>query len=124
MIVGRNAERLAGVAEEITARGGGTVRSHPADVTDEEQVERPWRTPRAGMTGCTGCALRGRIADHRPGHQMDSEAWRRTVDLNVNGSMYVLKHAAREMVRGVVDPSSPFPPSRPATSTAGSVPTG
>ena len=32
--------------------------------------------------------------------QVDSEAWRRTVDLNVNGSMYVLKHAAREMVRG------------------------
>jgi NAD(P)-dependent dehydrogenase (short-subunit alcohol dehydrogenase family) len=32
--------------------------------------------------------------------QIDSEAWRRTVDLNVNGTMYVLKHAAREMVRG------------------------
>ena len=32
--------------------------------------------------------------------QVDSDAWRRTVDLNVNGSMYVLKHSAREMVRG------------------------
>jgi NAD(P)-dependent dehydrogenase (short-subunit alcohol dehydrogenase family) len=32
--------------------------------------------------------------------QIDSEAWRRTVDLNVNGTMYVLKHAARELVRG------------------------
>jgi NAD(P)-dependent dehydrogenase (short-subunit alcohol dehydrogenase family) len=32
--------------------------------------------------------------------QIDSDAWRRTVDLNVNGTMYVLKHAAREMVRG------------------------
>jgi len=31
--------------------------------------------------------------------QIDSEAWRRTVDLNINGTMYVLKHAAREMVR-------------------------
>jgi len=32
--------------------------------------------------------------------QVDSDAWRRTVDLNVNGTMYVLKHTAREMVRG------------------------
>ena len=32
--------------------------------------------------------------------QIDSAAWRRTVDLNVNGTMYVLKHAARELVRG------------------------
>jgi NAD(P)-dependent dehydrogenase (short-subunit alcohol dehydrogenase family) len=32
--------------------------------------------------------------------QIDSEAWRRTVDLNVNGTMYVLKHSARHMVRG------------------------
>src|SRR6185436_18212599 len=31
---------------------------------------------------------------------IDSEAWRRTVDLNINGTMYVLKHASREMVRG------------------------
>ena len=35
-----------------------------------------------------------------PVTQIDSEAWRRTVDLNINGTMYVLKHAAREMVRG------------------------
>jgi NAD(P)-dependent dehydrogenase (short-subunit alcohol dehydrogenase family) len=35
-----------------------------------------------------------------PVTQIDSEAWRRTVDLNVNGTMYVLKHSAREMVRG------------------------
>ena len=32
--------------------------------------------------------------------QIDSQLWRRAVDLNVNGTMYVLKHSAREMVRG------------------------
>ena len=32
--------------------------------------------------------------------QIDSEAWRRTVDLNVNGTMYVLKHAGRQLVHG------------------------
>ena len=60
VIVGRNAERLAGVAEEITARGGGTVRSHPADVTDEEQVERAvadaagWHDRLHGVVHCAG----------------------------------------------------------------------
>jgi hypothetical protein len=34
-----------------------------------------------------------------PVTQIDSDAWRRTVDLNVNGTMYLLKHSAREMVR-------------------------
>ena len=34
-----------------------------------------------------------------PVTQIDSAAWRRTVDLNVNGTMYVLKHTARQMVR-------------------------
>jgi NAD(P)-dependent dehydrogenase (short-subunit alcohol dehydrogenase family) len=29
-----------------------------------------------------------------------SGAWRRTLDLNVNGTMCLVKHAAREMVRG------------------------
>ena len=32
--------------------------------------------------------------------QLDSELWRGVVDLNVNGTMYVLKHSARAMVRG------------------------
>ena len=32
--------------------------------------------------------------------QLDAEAWRRLVDLNINGTFYVLKHSAREMVRG------------------------
>ena len=35
-----------------------------------------------------------------PVTHLDSELWRGVVDLNVNGTMYVLKHSAREMVRG------------------------
>ena len=44
-------------------------------------------------------ALRRRPQTIGPITQTDSEAWRRTVDLNVNGTMYVLKHSSRAMVR-------------------------
>jgi len=74
MIVGRNADRLAAAVEEIESldSDGGAIRYEPAD----------------------GSLTVGPLT------HTDSEAWRQTVDLNVNGTMYVLKHAARELVRG------------------------
>lgn len=97
MLVGRNADRLAAAAEEI----GGSVRYEPADVTNEDEVARvveataAWTGRLHGVVHCAGGS-----ETIGPITQVDSEAWRRTVDLNVNGSMYVLKHAARELVRG------------------------
>jgi NAD(P)-dependent dehydrogenase (short-subunit alcohol dehydrogenase family) len=102
MLVGRNADRLAGAADAIKAAGGaGSVRYEPADVTNEEEVARvvdaatAWTGRLQGVVHCAGGS-----ETIGPITQVDSDAWRRTVDLNVNGSMYVLKHAAREMVRG------------------------
>ena len=100
VIVGRNADRLAQVAADISAAGGGAVRAESADVTDEDQVTRTvasavaWNGRLHGVVHCAGGSQ-----TIGPVTQMDSEAWRRTVDLNVNGTMYVLKHSAREMVR-------------------------
>ena len=101
MLVGRNADRLATAADEITALGGsGSVRYEPADVTKEEEVARvvdaatAWTGRLQGVVHCAGGS-----ETIGPITQIDSDAWRRTVDLNVNGTMYVLKHAAREMVR-------------------------
>lgn len=105
MIVGRDAGRLSEAAEELSARAagagaGGQVRFEPADVTDEEQVERAvqaatgWNGRLHGVVHCAGGSQ-----TIGPITQTDSEAWRRTVDLNVNGTMYVLKHSSREMVR-------------------------
>lgn len=101
MIVGRNGERLAAAAEDIRADGkGGEVRHEAADVTDEDQIARVveavtgWNGRLHGVVHCAGGS-----ETIGPVTQIDSEAWRRTVDLNVNGSMYVLKHSAREMVR-------------------------
>jgi NAD(P)-dependent dehydrogenase (short-subunit alcohol dehydrogenase family) len=102
MLVGRNADRLAGAAEAIKAAGGaGSVRYEPADVTNEEEVARvvdaatAWTGRLQGVVHCAGGS-----ETIGPITQVDSDAWRRTVDLNVNGTMYVLKHSAREMVRG------------------------
>ena len=102
MLVGRNADKLAGAADEIKAQGGpGAVLYEPADVTNEDEVARVVETATAWtgrLQGVVHCA--GGSETIGPVTQIDSEAWRRTVDLNINGTMYVLKHAAREMVRG------------------------
>jgi len=102
MIVGRNADKLAAAAEHIGAGdGAGSVRYEPADVTDEDEMTRAvdaaaaWKGRLHGVVHCAGGT-----ETIGPITQIDSEAWRRTVDLNVNGTMYVLKHACRELVRG------------------------
>ena len=102
MLVGRNADKLAGAADEIKAQGGpGAVLYEPADVTNEDEVTRvveaatAWTGRLQGVVHCAGGS-----ETIGPVTQIDSEAWRRTVDLNINGTMYVLKHSAREMVRG------------------------
>jgi 7-alpha-hydroxysteroid dehydrogenase len=104
MLVGRGADRLAAAADEIRAAAGdgaGSVLYEPADVTNEDEVGRvveattAWHGRLHGVVHCAGGS-----ETIGPITQVDSDAWRRTVDLNVNGSMYVLKHSAREMVRG------------------------
>jgi 7-alpha-hydroxysteroid dehydrogenase len=104
MIMGRNADRLAAAVDEIKAGAGdgaGSVRYEPADVTNEDEVAAvveattAWHGTLHGVVHCAGGS-----ETIGPITQVDSDAWRRTVDLNVNGSMYVLKHSAREMVRG------------------------
>ncbi len=102
MIVGRNADRLSGAVKEIEALGApGAIRYEPADITNEEEAARAVEAATAWqgrLHGAVHCA--GGSETIGPITQVDSEAWRRTVDLNVNGTMYVLKHAARELVRG------------------------
>jgi NAD(P)-dependent dehydrogenase (short-subunit alcohol dehydrogenase family) len=104
MIIGRNADRLAAAITDIEANSGGSggaVRYEPTDVTNEDEVARAVAAANAWsgrLHGAVHCA--GGSECIGPITQLDSEAWRRTVDLNVNGTMYVLKHSARELVRG------------------------
>ncbi|MFZ0226992.1 MAG: SDR family oxidoreductase [Mycobacterium sp.] len=103
MIVGRNPDRLAGAVKEIesSAAGSGSIRYEPADITNEEEATRAvdavtaWHGRLHGVVHCAGGS-----ETIGPITQVDSQLWRRAVDLNVNGTMYVLKHSARELVRG------------------------
>src|SRR6202047_1163454 len=104
MVVGRNPDRPAAAVSDTggtAGDSGGAVRSEPTDVTNEDETARAvdaataWSGRLHGVVHCAGGSQ-----TIGPITQIDSEAWRRTVDLNVNGSMYVLKHAARELVRG------------------------
>jgi len=104
MLAGRNSDRLSAAADEIRAQAGtdgGQVLFEPANVTDEDETARlvaattAWHGRLDGVVHSAGGS-----ETIGPLTQIDSAAWRNTVDLNVNGTMYVLKHAAREMVRG------------------------
>jgi NAD(P)-dependent dehydrogenase (short-subunit alcohol dehydrogenase family) len=103
MIVGRNPDRLAEAVKEIESlqSSDGSIRYEPADITNEEEATRAVEAVTAWhgrLNGVVHCA--GGSETIGPITQIDSELWRRTIDLNVNGTMYVLKHSAREMVRG------------------------
>lgn len=102
MIVGRNPDRLSDAVDAVAAGShSASVRYEPTDVTKEDEVARAvdaataWTGRLHGVVHCAGGS-----ETIGPITQIDSDAWRRTIDLNVNGSMYVLKHAARELVRG------------------------
>ena len=103
MIIGRNPDRLAGAVKEIesSSAGSGSIRYEPADITNEEEATRAvdavtaWHGRLHGVVHCAGGS-----ETIGPITQVDSQLWRRAVDLNVNGTMYVLKHSARELVRG------------------------
>jgi NAD(P)-dependent dehydrogenase (short-subunit alcohol dehydrogenase family) len=103
MIIGRNPDTLSAAVKEIEQleSSGGSIRYEPADITSEEEATRAvdavtaWHGRLHGVVHCAGGS-----ETIGPITQIDSEAWRRTIDLNVNGTMYVLKHSARELVRG------------------------
>jgi NAD(P)-dependent dehydrogenase (short-subunit alcohol dehydrogenase family) len=99
-IVGRTEDRLAAAVEELGgyAAAGATVQYAVADVTDEEAVTAAVAracTPTGGLDAAIACA--GGSETLGPITQMDTEAWRRTLDLNVTGTMLTIKHAARPM---------------------------
>ena len=101
-VVGRTEERLrqAVAAIEEVATGGAKVQAVPTDVTDEAAVEAAV----AAATALTGrldgiVSSAGGSETIGPITQIDVEAWRRTVDLNLTGTMLTIKHGGRVMAR-------------------------
>lgn len=101
VLAGRNADKLAAAAAELGKIEGGQVNYEPADITDEDEAARLVEAATAWHGRLDGVVhSAGGSETIGPLTQIDSAAWRNTVDLNINGTMYVLKHAARELVRG------------------------
>lgn len=101
-ICGRNEDRLRGAVETIraTAAPGVEVAYAAADVTDEEQITAAVGTAAAitgTLDGVVACA--GGSETIGPLTQTDVEAWRRTIDLNITGTMLTIKHAAPLMAK-------------------------
>lgn len=96
-ICGRSRERLDAALGELA----GDVRAVTGDVTDEEQVQAAV----AAASESTGSldvvvASAGGSSTIGPLTQVDTQAFRDTLDLNVVGTFLVLKHAVPIMVRG------------------------
>jgi NAD(P)-dependent dehydrogenase (short-subunit alcohol dehydrogenase family) len=96
-ICGRSQERLDAALDEI----GGDARAISTDVTDEAQVQAAV----AAATEATGTldvvvASAGGSSTIGPVTQVDTQAFRDTLDLNVLGTFLALKHAAPVMVKG------------------------
>ncbi len=99
-IVGRTEARLATAVEELSALAvdGATVQYAVADVTDEEQIAAAVARacePTGTLVAAIACA--GGSETLGPITQMDTDAWRRTIDLNITGTMLTVKYAARPM---------------------------
>ena len=101
-ICARTEARLAAAVEQLRgeATDDATIQYVVADVTHEADIA----TAVATATGITGSldgvvACAGGSETLGPITQMDVEAWRRTIDLNITGTMLTIKHAAPLMAR-------------------------
>jgi NAD(P)-dependent dehydrogenase (short-subunit alcohol dehydrogenase family) len=98
----RTESRLVDAVTELSALAapGAVVQHVVADVTDEEAVAAAVARalePTGALDAVIACA--GGSETLGPITQMDTEAWRRTLDLNITGTMLTIKHAARPMAR-------------------------
>ncbi len=101
-ICGRTEGRLVAAVEQLrtAAAPEATIQYVVADVTIEDQLA----TAVANAADITGTldgvvACAGGSETLGPITQMDVEAWRRTIDLNITGTMLTIKHAAPIMAR-------------------------
>lgn len=101
-LAGRSEDRLRAAVEavEAVAAAGARVQHVPTDVTDEASVEALVAAA-AALTGRLDgiVSSAGGSETIGPITQIDVEAWRRTVDLNMTGTMLTIKHGARVMAR-------------------------
>ena len=99
-ICGRTEEKLVAAVAELAplAADSAKVQYAVADVTNEDAIAaavalacEPTGTLVAAIANAGGTETLGPLT------QMDTDAWRRTIELNITGTMLTIKHAARPM---------------------------
>ncbi|MYG98892.1 MAG: glucose 1-dehydrogenase [Acidimicrobiaceae bacterium] len=97
-ICGRTEQRLAAAAAGISCGDGGSVAYEVADVTSEDDMSR------VAEAACdTDGHLHGVVANAGGGgrmgpyHLLDTEDFKRVLDLNVVGTMLTIKHTTERM---------------------------
>ena len=101
-ICGRTESRLTDAIASITSERPEVTVSHVvADVTDEDAVASAVATAveRAGGRLDMVVASAGGSESIGPVTQLDLDAWQRTLDMNLTGTMLALKYGAAAMVR-------------------------
>jgi NAD(P)-dependent dehydrogenase (short-subunit alcohol dehydrogenase family) len=91
----RRGDELAALAEEL---GEGAV-AVPCDVADPAAVDEAARRSEASIGLVNGLINAAGVADPRPLAQLDPEAWRRTIAVNLSGSFYTCHAIATRLRR-------------------------
>jgi NAD(P)-dependent dehydrogenase (short-subunit alcohol dehydrogenase family) len=103
VITGRSQDKGRAIEAKIGAAGGEALYV-PMDVSDEAQVEAAVRAAveRFGkLTGLVNNAawIQGRGDRDGPLTEIESDDWRKILDINLNGVYYASKHALRAIAR-------------------------
>jgi NAD(P)-dependent dehydrogenase (short-subunit alcohol dehydrogenase family) len=95
---GTNAEKNA-AALDILKPYGTQVKALMCDVADEASVEQAFEETLALFNRVDACfANAGTLATPTPFTKISSESWRHVLSVNLDGSFYTLRAAARHMV--------------------------
>ncbi len=102
-ICGRSADKLEKAATEATpTSGSGSIQYVVADVTDESAVVDAVAAAEANAEGPLAIVVANAGGNESigPVTQLDEGAWQRCLDLNLTGTMRLLKHGGASLVRG------------------------
>ncbi|MFC9356049.1 SDR family NAD(P)-dependent oxidoreductase [Rhodococcus sp. NPDC057014] len=98
-IWGTNPERNAAAVQQLSARAPGvSAAAFTVDIADEEAVENGMRDVVARFGKIDSCFANAGISGAASATDtLDTAAWKRTLSVNLDGSFYTLRAAARQM---------------------------
>jgi NAD(P)-dependent dehydrogenase (short-subunit alcohol dehydrogenase family) len=97
-IWGGNPEKLAAAATRLKAHGR-RVLAQRCDIADEAAVERSFAEAVRSLGRIDACFANAGVTQRRaPFHELSTEEWRRVMSVNLDGTFFTLRAAARHMV--------------------------